>query len=748
MVVTMTNSSTIAIKEILPDKLNKLAEIAYNYWWCWNPEGRELFKTIDPIKWEQSKHNPIKLLKELGYKKLAKLESNENYIKQLEKTYDNFKTYMDFIPHYSQFSNKVGSTVGISSVAYFSAEFAIHESLPMYAGGLGVLAGDFLKSSSDLGLPVIGIGLLYRRGYIQQEITSEGKQKSQSPFHDFSLLPIETIKDEKNEDLMIKVDMADSIVNAKVWRVNIGRSVLYLLDTDHNFNDKDNKQITMQLYGGDDEMRLRQEILLGIGGVEALRKLNLSPDIYHINEGHAAFLVLERAKQYMLKKSVTFGTAIKKVVSNNVFTTHTPVDAGHDEFSKKLMKKYFNKFCKDVNLTLVDLMKLGKSEGSTKTKNDFNMTVLALKTSGYRNGVSELHGRVSRHMWSHVWNLDGEKSEKTPIIHVTNGVHPFSWTAPELVSVYDKYMGGDWRGKLALSRRMTEIQKIPDKVLWNTHLDLKHNLLDFTYSNIKKRIMRNMMKSSEPLCQPVIDELNPHALTIGFARRFTPYKRATLLFNDLERFKKILSNVNKPIQFIFAGKAHPMDFDGQKMIAEICKYSSESWAKGKIFFIEDYDMLVSSNMIFGVDVWLNNPLKPLEACGTSGQKVAMNGGLNFSIMDGWWREAYNGKNGWAIGKTRKEISTPLKTQQQQDQLDVQMLYDLLEFSIIPTFFSRNENNLPLKWISMMKNAISTIMPVFNTDRMVMDYFTKLYEPAFFDNKDKSGSKKTHNINVA
>jgi starch phosphorylase len=600
-------------------------------------------------------------------------------------------------------------------IAYFSAEFGIHESHPTYSGGLGLLAGDHCKAASDLGLPFVGMGLLYKNGYFEQRINIEGWQESRYSNFNYHQMPVRTVTNNDGSELIIPVEMPGRTVYLKVWCMHVGRINIYFLDADLSQNAVHDRSLTGQLYGGDRENRIAQEILLGIGGVKALRAIGINPQAWHINEGHAAFLILERLRE-LVQAGIPLVTAMEAVRSNTIFTTHTPVPAGHDVFSSELIDKYLWQLRDQLGLSGEDFLKLGWDD----EKYQFNMTLLALRLSLFCNGVSKLHGQVSREMFQRFYpNIP---VEEIPISSVTNGVHVATWLAPKLRELLDKYLGSGWHNDISLPEKWAGISQIPAQELWNVHYKLKEKMIQTARNNLRGQRLRN--QESYQRIMEVNNFLDPNVLTIGFARRFATYKRANLLLQDKERLIKILSDKAKPVQIVFAGKAHPADYPGQELIKEIYSLTNEEAFRGRILFLEDYDINLARTLLHGVDVWLNTPRRPMEASGTSGQKAALNGVINFSVLDGWWPEAYNGENGFVVGN-----DVVCKDESKQDKNDVFTLYSLLEETIVPMYYDRDHNNIPRAWVELMKRSLLTIPHYFNTERMVMDYCNNFYVPA-------------------
>ena len=704
----------IMVNPQLPKKIDKLSKIANNLWWSWNTEFLKLFKKIDIDLWEKCGKNPVKFLKLVDQEKLESIAEDYEFIKEYNKNANNFESYMEskntwFNKNYPENKNDL--------IAYFSAEYGLDEILPIYSGGLGMLSGDHLKSASDLGIPLVAVGLLYKNGYFHQKINAAGGQESE--YHDIDLenLPIIPEKKETGENLIISVKMPNGRLYLKVWKIQVGRVNLYLLDSDIEENKDEYRDVTLRLYGGDQEMRIRQEIVLGIGGVTLLKELGLNPTIYHMNEGHSSFLVLELIKDIMEEKRISFNIAKDIVTAKAVFTTHTPVPAGNDIFPTALVEKYFKDFWIPLGISEEEFMELGMKP-KEENKTTFNMGILALKIAGKKNGVSKLHGAVSRELFGEVWPEIAPN--ESPITYVTNGIHTCTWLAPTLKQLYNKYLTPYWQDKIHLNETWEKINNIPDEELWKEHTLRKERLFKLVNENVTNRLRNNGMHYDQ--IKEITSKLNPNALTIGFARRFATYKRATLIFKDLERITQILNDESKPVQLIFAGKAHPKDIEGQNLIKRIHEISMMPQFKGKIFLLEGYNMEISRHLISGVDVWLNNPRRPMEASGTSGEKASVNGVVNFSILDGWWAEGYNQKNGWAIGTNAEYYSY-----EEQDTADSESIYNILENKIIPAYYNK-EDGISKEWLTLMKNSIISTGGNYSTSRMLVDYTNKLYMP--------------------
>lgn len=706
----------ITVNPQLPKRIEKLSEISNNLWWSWNTEFLRLFKTIDNDLWEICEKNPVKFLKQVSQERLEAVSKNVEFLKEYDKLARQFEDYMN--SKNTWFANKYPENKN-DLIAYFSAEYGLDRTLPIYSGGLGILSGDHLKSASDLGIPLVAVGLLYKNGYFHQKINGYGDQETEYINIELSNLPIHPVKDENGEDLMIYVKFPKRRLYLKVWQINVGRIKLYLLDSDIEKNNPEDRDVTLRLYGGDQEMRIRQEIVLGMGGTNLLtRALGLNPTIYHMNEGHSAFLILELMKNIIKEKQVSFDVARDIASSKTVFTTHTPVPAGNDIFPLDLVEKYFKDFWPRLGLDREEFLRLGMKPCQI-LEPGFNMGILALKVAGKKNGVSKLHGAVSRELFGDVW--PDIAANESPITYVTNGIHTCSWLSPKLKELYNKYLMPYWQDNIHEDKVWEKINNIPDKTLWETHQDRKEKLLKIVKDSTTQRLRRSGYSYEE--INEITSKLNPNALTIGFARRFATYKRATLIFKDLERITQILNNSEKPVQLIFAGKAHPADKEGQDLIKRIHEISMMPQFKGKIFLLENYNIAMSQYLVSGVDVWLNNPRRPMEASGTSGQKASVNGVINFSVLDGWWAEGYNQENGWTIG-TNAEYNS----YEEQDIADSQSMYRTLEDKIIPTYYDKNEEGISQKWIRIMKNSIISTGGKYSTARMLVDYTNNLYMP--------------------
>ncbi len=699
----------------LPNTLRALEKIARNLYWCWNTDFVELFKRIDSDLWTACGHNPVKLLAGLSQEHLDKLAKNKGFLSELQRAEEKLKAYLDGPTWFEKTYSK--STKPI--IAYFCAEFGIHECLPFYSGGLGILAGDHLKSASDLGVPLVGVGLLYQKGYFRQCLDIEGWQQEIYLENDFYSMPIELVREKNGQPLTVNVELLDRVVNVQIWSVCVGRVKLYLLDTNIAANSSTDRMITASLYGGDLEMRIRQEIILGIGGLKALAAMGIKPTICHMNEGHAAFMALERIRQLRSETNMTFSEAVDTIKSGNVFTMHTLVKAGLDEFSVELIDKYFANIFPALGISREQFLALGRILPDDAGES-FKMPILAIRLSSYMNGVSKLHGQISREVWSGLWH--SVPVSEVPIISITNGIHVKSWLSDEMDSLYERYLGPNWAEEIVNKSIWNGIDQLPDGEFWQAHQRSKGRMIAFIRDRLKNQMKcRGTYHSELNWAEEVLDI---KALTIGFARRFVGYKRGNLLLKDPERLMKLLNNPDRPIQIVFAGKAHPKDTEGKEIIRQIARFTTEHGLQRRMLFIEDYDIEVARMLVRGVDVWLNNPRRPMEASGTSGMKAAMNGILNISTLDGWWCEGYGQDRGWVIGAEQT-----YNDQDYQDTVESQAIYNLLEKEVIPLFYSRSADDLPRAWIRRVKKSIKAIAPKFSTRRMVTEYTQKFYSPA-------------------
>ncbi|UJX42485.1 alpha-glucan family phosphorylase [Desulfovibrio sp. JY] len=702
----------------LPPKLNALWDLAYNLLFSWNDDIATLFAQVDRKLWRECSGNPVGFLNRLPQKTLETLAEDDFFVERVGDLRQILETYLSRKTTSIPFPDRDGQPV----VAYFSLEYGISACLPVYSGGLGILAGDHLKSASDLCVPLVGIGLCYQQGYFRQYLTADGWQQERYPIYDFEQMPLSLCKNDAGERIMIHVDLKGERVHAQIWKAQVGRVSLYLMDTNVPENQPASRQLTNRLYGGDLETRVRQEYLLGIGGIRALEALSLKPKVIHMNEGHSAFAGLERIAIFMDKHKLSFEAAMELVASSSIFTTHTPVPAGNDRFPPDLIQAYFEDYAKRLGLAFKVLMALGREDPRNDAEH-FCMPVLALKLSRFNNGVSKLHGVVSRKMWNRVWNQ--YPVEDVPIGALTNGVHVPTWVAQDLATLYDRYFGANWREDPDTGRVFAQTHLISDAELWRAHERLRERLVGYVRERLRDQLLARGARRAE--LQNAEEVLDPQTLTIGFARRFATYKRANLLLSDKARLLKILSNTDHPVQFIFAGKAHPHDNEGKKIIQELVQICQSPECRFNMVFLEDYDMEIASYLVQGVDVWLNTPRRPLEACGTSGMKAMCNGVLNYSTLDGWWAEAWKPDNsvGWAIGQGEEYEDGGY-----QDFVESQTLYNVLENEIIPTFYDRGHHgNLPRNWIRKMKDSISQLAPLYNSHRMVEDYARVAYVPA-------------------
>jgi glycogen phosphorylase len=722
MNISSANTAVQALGEKLPFPLKRLADLAYNYWWSWTSDRVALFQTIDPQQWERCGHNPVEILNSATQERLTQLAEDPFYLKQIGALVREFDEYMT--TKQTWVSRVAPQITQEHPIAYFCAEFGIHESLPVYSGGLGILAGDHLKSASDLGVPMVGLGLLYRQGYFRQRLNQSGWQEDYYIDNPFPRMPLELLKNEQGEPITIDIEVRQRRVKVQIWRVQVGRVSLYLLDSDRHDNDPIDRWLTGHLYGGNQETRIAQEVVLGIGGVKALTALGIQPSVYHLNEGHAAFCTLEIAREEIERTGRSFYDIEASVRNRCVFTTHTPVPAGHDVFSPDLIDSFFAHYWTQLRLSREQFLALGARRLGDPWE-PFGMTVLALRMCRAANGVSELHGHVSRKMWTILYPQRSE--DKVPIGYITNGVHAPTWTAPLIADLYTQYLGADWKNHLADPKMWEKVEEIPNEELWWRHQVLKERLIAHTRYKIKKA--REQRGEDHDRIQATETLLDPKVLTIGFARRFSPYKRGHLLLRDAERALRIFGNAERPVQIIFAGKAHPADEEGKRIIQRLMEWCRHPAIQHRVAFIEDYDIYVGQKLVQGVDVWLNNPRRPLEASGTSGQKVCFNGGINCSVLDGWWCEGYKtdangqGINGWAIGEDAHTSDQDL-----QDSIDSESLYKLLEEQIVPLYYDQDANSTPHGWVQMMKASIKTNAPLFNTDRMIADYVSQVYVP--------------------
>ena len=711
----MPSVRSFTVLPAIPETLTKLEVLARNLHWSWNPQFIELFKRIDPVLWAACGHNPVKLLGTVSQTRLEALASNESFLNEMKRAGETLDDYLQASTWFEKACPGNEETV----IAYFSAEFGLHECLPIYAGGLGILAGDHLKSASDLGVPIVGIGLMYQKGYFRQRLNIDGWQQEDYIENDSFNMPAELVLKSSGRPLTISVEYPGRSVHAQIWVISVGRLKLYLLDTNIPANSPGDRMITSSLYGGDRELRIRQEILLGIGGLKALAAMDITPTVCHMNEGHAAFMALERIRQVRSATNMTFEEAVEATRSGNIFTTHTIVKAGLDEFDVDLVDKYFGSYFPHLGINRRQFLALGRMLPDDENE-PFKMPVLAIKLSSYLNGVSKLHGQISREVWGSLW--PGVPSREVPIVSITNGIHLKTWLSNEIGELYERYLGPTWSGTVFDKSVWEQVDQIPDEELWNAHQRCKQQLIVFA----RKRLMAQMQRRGT--CQGELRQaeevLDPEALTIGFARRFVSYKRGDLLLRDAERLARLLNNPERPVQIIFAGKSHPRDNAGKEIIRHIVHFTGQENVRRRILFLEDYDIDVGQSLVRGVDVWLNNPRRPMEASGTSGMKAAVNGVLNVSTLDGWWCEGYVPDGGWIIG-AGEDYENP----DYQDTVESQALYNLLENEVVPLFFTRSADNLPRAWLQRMKTCVKWVAPRFNTHRMLAQYTRRFYNPA-------------------
>ncbi len=694
----------------LPFPLQALERLSWNYWWSWSRDGASLFRDLDSEAWDECEHNPRQLLEKVSEYQLAQMATDPSYLELLNRLLSSFDKYM----------TAPQKDVGISTdhpVVYFCAEYGIHNSLPLYSGGLGVLAGDHLKSASDLQIPLIAVGLLYRYGYFRQHLTRDGWQEERYGETDPTKLPL-TLVHQDGKPLLIDLLIRERSVHAQVWRADVGRVSLYLLDTNIEANEETDRWVTGHLYGGDRETRIVQEMLLGIGGVRLLRKLGIEPSVFHLNEGHSAFLTLELARELVQAEGLSFAQAAEKVKSRCVFTTHTPVAAGNDEFAVDLVQRSFGPdYETELGLTHDEFIALGRTD-KKNTKEAYGLTPLAIRMCRSTNGVSRKHGEVSRSLWHKLW--PELKVDEIPITSVTNGVHAPTWTAPLVQALFEKYVNENWTAVLRDREQWAQgIARISDEELWLAHSLLKERLVTF----IRQRAFQSRVNRAETsdYIDAAQEMFDPNALTIGFARRVAGYKRWNLILKDQARLLRLINNAERPVQFVFAGKAHPQDSESKVVLQQVALWKYDPQVRNRAVFLDNYDHEIARHLVQSVDVWLNVPRRPLEASGTSGEKVAMNGGLNFSILDGWWLEGYDGANGFAIGEKVAATETV-----EMDAADAESLYEVLEQEVVPAYYERDANGVPRKWLAMMKRSIATLAPEFNSDRMVEDYLRRIY----------------------
>jgi starch phosphorylase len=700
----------------LPETIRGLERLSWNYWWSWAPGGASLFRDLDSDVWNECEHNPRRLLSEVSEYDLARMATDPGYIERVQRLEESFDAYMNAGARVWAAGNAPQITHQ-NPVAYFCAEFGVHHSLPLYSGGLGILAGDHLKSASDLGLPLVAVGLLYHHGYFRQRLRRDGWQEESYHQIDVKDLPLQLVRDEAGEPISFELMMRGRAVRVQAWRVDVGRIPLYLLDTNVESNNEIDRMISGHLYGGDRETRCVQEMLLGIGGVRLLRRLGVEPHVFHLNEGHSAFLTLELTRE-LTTQGKKFEEAADVVRRRCVFTTHTPVAAGHDEFTPPLVELCFGEdYWKSLGLTLKDFLSLGRVKADNEEEL-FGLTPLALRMCRSTNGVSRKHGEVTRELWHELW--PGKTVSEVPITSVTNGVHAPTWIAPLIRSIYEKHVGPDWTETLHDAEAWaSKVESISDEELWRAKRLLKHRLFAF----VRQRLYYARLQQGETAEYAMAAQglFDPNALTIGFARRVAAYKRWDLMLENPERLRRLMQDAERPVQFVFAGKAHPQDQGAKLILQQLAHWKLDPQVMQRAVFLQDYDQEIARHLVQSVDVWLNVPRRPLEASGTSGEKVGMNGGLNLSVLDGWWPEGYDGTNGWAVGD-----ATIAESADAQDQEDSASLYHVLEAEVVPTFYERDEQGVPRRWVAMMKRAIKTLAPAFNSDRMVQDYVRKIY----------------------
>ncbi len=720
----MTSIRRFVVTPSLPEKLQPLLDIARNLWWIWNPEAIFLLRRVDPDLWDRFQHNPVAVLGSLSAERVDELLRDAAFLAHLERVKTELDRYLQLRTWYDVEHGDLKSR----TIAYFSAEFGLHECLPLYSGGLGVLAGDTLKSASELGLPLVGVGLAYRYGYFRQYLNHDGWQQEEYWVNDFHNMPLVLETDAAGRPVVMDLDCFDHPVAVRVWRVSVGRIPMLLLDTNLPQNRPEDRELTSKLYGGDNEMRIRQEVLLGIGGMRALAGLGIAPAVCHLNEGHSAFLSLERIRTLMQERRLPYDVAFELVRATNVFTTHTPVPAGNDVFPRELVARYLRRIADDLGLGLDGLMGLGRQDPADGAE-PFCMTVLALRMSRFANGVSALHGKVSRRMWRRIW--PGVPEDEIPITHVTNGIHTRSWNHLEIARLYERYLGPRWYEDPTNQTIWERVAQIPDAELWRGHERLRERLVGFVRRRLRAQLQRR--GANRAWIQRAGEVLDPEALTIGFARRFATYKRATLILRDPERLGRILNDPERPVQIIFSGKAHPRDYPGKELIRQIVHMAQREEFRKRIVFLENYNIEVARYLVQGVDLWLNTPRRPLEASGTSGMKVPANGGINMSVLDGWWDEGFRGDNGWALGAGEE-----YEDQDYQDEVESTAIYDLLENEVVPQFYDRSKDGVPREWVRLMKNSMRTVSSSFNTNRMVEEYVKRFYVPCLW-NADALGA---------
>ncbi len=729
----MIDSAVESLCSLLPKRLEQLGVIAYNLWWTWHPEAQRLFQRIEPVLWEQTYHNPVRLLRQVPRRVLNAAVHDVRILELYDRTVEDFENYMSAGEAQSGrgkattlYEQYFGEAWRGGPVAYFSFEFGLHEVLPMYAGGLGVLAADHLKEASDMGLPMVGVGFLYLQGYFRQRITEDGWQEALYEHLDFENLPITQVLDASGNPLLIQLDLPGRIVHFNVWKAQVGRVPLYLIDTDLHENRPEDRVLTQRLYSPDPDTRINQELVLGLGGVRLLRAIGVQPSVWHMNEGHPAFSVLERIRE-LVQQGWEFARAAEVVRSNTLFTTHTPVPAGNDRFPQWHVDRHLRGLWESLGISREEFMVLGEDHG------DFGMTPFALRMSAKANGVSRLHGEVARNMWQWMY-----PTGEPPITHVTNGVHTQTWLARRMRKLFDRYLGAGWINRLDDPDTWAMLDELPDEALWSVRKHLKRKLAAFTRERARAKWITHTQHPVQTIASGVL--IDPNALIIGFARRFATYKRAALLMHDVDRLMRLINNPYRPVQILFAGKAHPSDEPGKRLIQRLYQVIKNADAAGRLVFIEDYDINVARHLVQGVDVWLNNPRRPYEASGTSGMKAALNGALNLSVLDGWWCEGWNSKNGWAIGGEQTYLD-----EDEQDRADAQALYSLLEDVVVPMYYDVDEEGIPREWLKWVRESIRTIAPQFSTRRMLRQYITEMYLPLARNAEAMGNTNKATNL---
>lgn len=718
--MALGTSFNLSVKPVVPDRLIRLQELTDNLWYSWDRSTRSLFSRLHPGLWGAVGRNPKAFLKRIDEHRLVAAAKDQVFIAHYNSVLSTYDSYHTGSPE----SANTPDLRTDDQIAYFCFEFGFHESLPIYSGGLGILAGDHCKAASDLRLPFVGVGLLYRQGYFSQTIDNHGNQQVAYADSDFEDLPVQPVIRQDGTDTIVSVDLPGRQVKVKVWQAKIGRVILYLLDTDLAENAPQDRDIAHQLYGGDKTMRIEQEIILGVGGVRALHEVGLNPTIWHINEGHAAFMMLERMRK-LVRQGLDFPTALEAVAVSTVFTTHTAVPAGHDHFSEEMMRTYFEGFYRDLGLAYEDFISLGRVSGST----DFNMTALAIRGSRSHNGVSKIHGDVSARICRDLWPQI--EPEENPMSYITNGVHVPTFLAQEWMHLFDRYVGHEWRNKIVEScdicdpEYWSRIDAIPDHLFWSVRQSLKSQMFYLIRARLAIQNARNHGSEGQfDRLVKFLDPINPNILTLGFARRFATYKRATLMFQDLDWLRRIVCDQNRPVLIVFAGKAHPADIPGQDLIRRISQVARMPEFEGRLMLVEGYDLRLARRLVAGVDVWLNNPVYPLEASGTSGMKAAINGTINLSVLDGWWGEGYDGKNGWAIKPGLENMDPALR-----DQEESRAFYEILQDQVVPLYYNQDKSGYSPGWVKMAKRSMSTLLPRYSTSRMVTEYVRKFYQTA-------------------